>query len=110
MSTQLGLLLWVAFTVGTGLAAANKGRSVGLWLLLGFLFGIFALAAVALLPESEERRRFKSKEKEPFVPVAEPVRPQTYGKCPSCGRIAFTADDSGDYYCYACRESVQLVR
>lgn len=110
MSVQLGLLLWVAFTIGTGFVAAGKGRSVPLWAVLGFLFGIFALAAVALLPEVEERRHFKSREREPFVPVAQPTRPETYGKCPKCGRLAFTADDDGDYYCYACRGTVQVTR
>jgi hypothetical protein len=110
MSPQIGLLLWVVFMVGTGLVAANKGRGVALWVVLGFLFGIFALAAVALLPAKKEGATFKSPERQPFVPVAQATQPETYGKCPKCGRIAFTAADSSDYYCYACGESVQIAR
>jgi len=43
-----------------------------------------------------------------IAPVA-PARPETYGKRPKCGRIAFTADDDGDYYCLPCGETVQVV-
>ena len=78
---------------------------MGLWLFLGFLFGALALAVIALLPD---RQKFKFIEPgKPFVPVT-PTRPSTYGNCPNCGRIAFTADDIGDYYCYACGESVHV--
>jgi hypothetical protein len=106
-SWQLGLLIWLLFTVVCGFVAFGKDRSVALWVLLGFLFGAFALVVIALLPDRKKVQYLERKE--PFVPVAAPTRPQTYGKCPNCGRIAFSANDSGDYYCYACGESVQVV-
>jgi hypothetical protein len=37
-----------------------------------------------------------------------PTRAITKGY-PKCGRIAFSADDHGDYYCYACGETVHVL-
>jgi hypothetical protein len=104
---QWCLFVWVLFTLICGWVAHSKDRSVGLWLFLGFLFGAFALAVIALLPDREKFDYIKPGK--PFVPTEEPTRPQTYGKCPTCGRIAFTADADGDYYCYACGETVQVA-
>ncbi len=47
------LLIWVASMAGCALLASSKNRSAGLWAFLGFLFGIFALIAVAVLPRKQ---------------------------------------------------------
>jgi hypothetical protein len=103
----LGLLLWILFPAACGFVAFGKERSVGLWVVLGFLFGAFALVVIALLPE-KNKWEYVERQAPLIAPVAS-TRPQTYGHCPKCGRIAFTADDDGDYYCFACGEHVQVA-
>lgn len=46
-------LLWLAFGVLAAVIASSKNRSFIGWLLLGCVFGIFALAAVAFMPALE---------------------------------------------------------
>ena len=43
------LLIWIAFAIITALAAQARGRAFLPWLLLGALFGIFALIAVLVM-------------------------------------------------------------
>jgi hypothetical protein len=105
-AAQFCLFVWILFTGVCGWVAYSKGRSVGLWLSLGFLFGAFALVVIALLPDRDKFDYIKPGK--PWVPE-EPAAPRTYGKCPQCGRIAFGADDDGDSYCYACGETVHVV-
>jgi hypothetical protein len=105
-AAQVCLVLWILFTGVCGWVAYSKGRSVGLWLFLGFLFGAFALVVIALLPDRDKFDYIKPSK--PWVPV-EPAPPQSYGTCPKCGRIAFSADEDGGYHCYACGESVQVA-
>ena len=104
---QLCLLIWAVFTGACGWIAYSKDRSVGLWLFLGFLFGAFALLVIALLPD---RQKFKFIEpSKPWTPIVEDPRPTTYGNCPECGRLAFSAADDGAYHCYACGKTVQVA-
>jgi hypothetical protein len=49
-------LLWVICTGATSVVAAYKGRSGFGWLILGALFGIFALLVVAILPNLNVER------------------------------------------------------
>jgi uncharacterized membrane protein len=44
------LSISVAFAIACGLIASRKGRSVGRWVLLGFLFTLISVLALALLP------------------------------------------------------------
>ena len=44
------LIIWLGCSIGAAAVAAGKGRSGIGWLLLGLLFGIFALIIVACLP------------------------------------------------------------
>src|SRR5918912_427368 len=47
------LVMWFwffVFPVGSGLLAARKRRSVGAWVVLGVLFGLFAFVVLLLLP------------------------------------------------------------
>lgn len=46
----MAIIIWLLFGIATALVAKEKGRNVGLWLFLGFLFGIFALLIVIFLP------------------------------------------------------------
>jgi hypothetical protein len=102
------LLLWLLFPAVCGIVAFGKERDVTLWAILGFLFGAFALVVIALLPS---KNKWDAVERR--APVLErlppPGRPETYGKCPKCGRLAFTADSFGEYFCSACQETVQVT-
>jgi hypothetical protein len=102
----VGILLWLLFPVVCGMVAFGRERSVGLWVVLGFLFGAFALVVIALLPEKNKWQYI-----ERSAPILEPAVPvqERYGKCPQCGRIGYTADRSGAFYCHACQQEVQLV-
>lgn len=51
---MIGILIWVICGVFAAVVANSKGFNVGLWLLLGFLFGIFALIAVAAIPAEKK--------------------------------------------------------
>lgn len=44
------VLCWLASAALCGWLADKKGDSVGLWVILGLVFGIFAVAFLALLP------------------------------------------------------------
>ncbi|MCG2586527.1 hypothetical protein [Massilia sp. TS11] len=43
-------LFWVGCAIACGIIASNKGRSVGGWIVLGFLFSIFSLIVILVLP------------------------------------------------------------
>jgi hypothetical protein len=43
------IAIWIGFAVVTALAAAARGRSFLLWLLIGFATGIFGLIAVLVM-------------------------------------------------------------
>jgi hypothetical protein len=43
------LLVWLGCAVACGLIAQGKGRSGGLWAILGFFFGFFALLVIAAI-------------------------------------------------------------
>lgn len=47
------VLLWMAFGVVCALVAKQKGRSAFGWLLLGAVFGVFALIVLAFMPRLE---------------------------------------------------------
>lgn len=63
---EITIVLWIAFAITCAIIAGSRGRSVAGWLLLGGLFGFFALIVVAILPskakhvDSEERVRCPS--------------------------------------------------
>ncbi|MGD9697497.1 hypothetical protein [Acinetobacter sp.] len=44
-------IVWLFCAVGAGTLANQKNRNGFAWLLLGFMFGIFAVIAILLLPE-----------------------------------------------------------
>lgn len=45
--------LWILFAFGTAIVAKAKGRSFVGWGCLGFIFGLFALLIVAVLPSRD---------------------------------------------------------
>lgn len=105
----IGLIIWLLFPTVCGVLAFQKERGVVLWVILGVLFGAFALVVIALLPSKNKWDAIERRAPVLEPPLLPPGRPETYGKCPKCGRIAFTADDAGDYYCYACGETVHVL-
>lgn len=51
---MLSLMVWLLFGIACGVIADSKRRNVGGWVVLGMLFGIFALIVIACLPTLEE--------------------------------------------------------
>ena len=48
------IFIWIAFGVVTALAAQARGRSFLAWLVLGCIFGVFALIAVLVMENLNE--------------------------------------------------------
>jgi hypothetical protein len=53
---EVALFIWLCNMVACALIAGSKHRSRLGWLVLGFLFGIFALLVLACLPDGLVRR------------------------------------------------------
>ncbi|MGH2959649.1 MAG: zinc ribbon domain-containing protein [Solirubrobacterales bacterium] len=47
------LFFGLVFAGICGLIAENRGHTRGLWIVLGFVFGVFALVGILLLPKGE---------------------------------------------------------
>ena len=65
------IFIWIACAVLTAVGANSKNRDVLGWLFLGILFGIFALAAVLILPA---------------LPASE-MAPDNTRNCPYCAEL-----------------------
>lgn len=61
---------WIGCAVACWIIANSKARFAGVWLVLGLMFGIFALIAVIIVPSLDR-------------PKGEPT-PDTHIKCPDC--------------------------
>src|SRR2546423_440172 len=81
--TWLVMCLWFClFTVGSGLLAARKRRSVGGWVVLGLLFGLFAFVVLLFLPA---------------LPDVDPARPHRYILGIECdGQVYYGAPTARD--------------
>lgn len=55
MSIVCAILAWICFGFATMAAAERKGFNKGLGFIIGFLFGIFGLLVVAIIPSKNER-------------------------------------------------------
>lgn len=51
MESLLLFIFWMLFAITCSSLAERKNRNQFLWGILGFIFGIFALLVIALLPE-----------------------------------------------------------
>lgn len=69
--------IWLACGVFSAIIAAAKGRSFFGWLILGCIFGIFALLAVGFMPS---KRYDQTDDDEPVLPG----RRRTLKRCPEC--------------------------
>lgn len=83
------LLIWIGLGVVAAIAAQGRGRSFGLWLVLGLVFGVFALIAVLVMPTAQPAT--------PAAPAFAPT-PRASGSAasPSQG-IDWYLEGSGDY-------------
>ena len=68
--------IWFGIIVVTTIVASSKDRSGFVWFLLAFLFGPFALIAVALMPAAQHR--------DPLAPS-----PKTHVRCPDCRELVY---------------------
>ncbi len=50
---EVFLIVWLVFGILCALVASSKGRHAFGWLVLGCIFGIFALALIAILPSKK---------------------------------------------------------
>ena len=50
---MVALIVWCLCAWGCYTIAKSKGRSEALWAVLGILFGVFAVLAIAILPENK---------------------------------------------------------
>ena len=50
---MFALLVWCLCSWACYSIAKSKGRSEALWAVLGILFGVFAVLAIAILPENK---------------------------------------------------------
>lgn len=75
LRVELIVIFWIGFGVLTAIAAKSKKRNEFGWLILGLLFGIFALAAVLILPAEVE----DSADGRPT--------PATHNLCPDCNKL-----------------------
>lgn len=83
------VIVWLLFGFACSWVAKSKGRDPGGWLILGFIFGIFALVVVVLLETSDETSDETSEKQ--LEKTLNPFRFQklcdkegTEKKCPYC--------------------------
>lgn len=81
------LIYTLALTVITALAANARGRDPGLWALLGFLFGIFALIAVLVIGRPADELDFESDSERSSPPCANTDETK---QCPDCAEMIKT--------------------
>ncbi len=79
------LLFWFAFMILCAVIAGSKGRSAFGWFILGALFGILALIAIACMPSLKRAptASFRRSSSGP-INVTDPV---DLKKCPACAEI-----------------------
>lgn len=70
------IFIFLCFAVVTALAASSKGRSAAGWFVLGFLFSLFALIAVLVMPSI--------KREQPTASNSAPPTDNTHRPCPDC--------------------------
>jgi hypothetical protein len=44
------IIIWLCFGIASAVVAANKGRNIFGWFIVGVLLGVFALIMVAVMP------------------------------------------------------------
>ncbi len=82
----MGILLWIAIVIFTGVIAASKNRNPIGWAFLALLFGPLALIVcgfMAALP-SQDAVRAQSAQSQPGQMAAEAARVQDIVTCPFC--------------------------
>lgn len=90
------VFIWLAFAVVCAIVASNKGRSAFGWLILGAIFGVFALIVLAFLSN------LKAPQVERNEAVVAPLPPGAEVRVDSYGRTSYTLNDK----VYARREDL----
>lgn len=72
-------IFWIGCAIATAVVASAKGRNAFGWLILGVLFGLFALIVVAVI---------SSNKPQPVVMAGgEVATPDTHVRCPECREL-----------------------
>lgn len=72
-------IFWVGCAVVSAIVAGAKGRSSFGWLIIGIVFGLFALIVIACLPSIKPQ---------PVVMAGgEVATPDTHVRCPECREL-----------------------
>lgn len=72
-------VFWLFCAIITAIIASSKGRSGFLWLIIGAMFGIFALVLVAAMPRITPPA--------PILAGQEVATADTHVKCPDCAEL-----------------------
>lgn len=75
---MIALIVWVACAIACGVIASNKGRNVAGWVVLGILFGIFAVLVLAFLKPLTGTGKLKK------CPYCQSTIDIHANKCPHC--------------------------
>jgi DNA-directed RNA polymerase subunit RPC12/RpoP len=83
-------VFWIAMAILTAIAANSRNRHAFGWLILGLLFGIFALAALLIMkpePEGVSSGNFglPTPETHFLCPDCNKLIPKNVSQCPKCG-------------------------
>lgn len=79
------VLLWIVIAVITSIIAVAKGRSFIGWFLIGFLFSLFALVLVIVLPSNWKSRPRRRGQKTKTCPDCAEEILEAANVCKHCG-------------------------
>lgn len=87
------IMLWLAFAILSAIIGGSKGRSAIGWLLLGIVFGVFALIAVIAMPAKTKMAAGGPQQSPASINVTPPricancrtANSPTFRYCSNCG-------------------------
>ena len=81
----MAAIAWLAFAALTAFVANARGRSTGIWFLLGVVLGPLALVAVLVMPRPGEAAAPEAEADGSACPVCRVLVERSLKTCPTCG-------------------------